>query len=335
MFDKRILAVYDSEGNYAYRLMEYLSVREGLPFEVHAFTGKESFLAFAKDAQIECLLIAESLFEKWGEEVQAAHTIILNESGKLPDNQIHQINKYQACSAILKEIMEYYTGQQASDLKPIRTSAKHMKVIGLYTPVKRALQTTFSLSLGQLIARNHKTLYLNFEYFSGMDKILQRDFQTDITDLMYFYECAREKMLYKLESMVENVGGLYFIPPVDAYPELQKIPGEKWIELFEEIGAVSDYEYLLLDLTEGVDNLFSILRACDKVYTLTREDTLAIAKMEQYEAMLKQLEYEDISVKTKHWKLPIFKELPIRFDDMTYGELAGYIKNVVLEDLYE
>ena len=58
---------------------------------------------------------------------------------------------------------------------------------------------------------------------------------------------------------------------------------EEWIQLIREIEKGSDYEYLILDLSDAVQGLFDILRLCDVVYTLSRDDGFAMAKIKQYE----------------------------------------------------
>ena len=86
-------------------------------------------------------------------------------------------------------------------------------------------------------------------------------------------------------------------------------------------------------MTEGVLDLWDVLRSCDRVYTISRDDGLAKAKIEQYERALEAMDYGDISAKTTKWKLPIFQELPARFEELTYGELAAYIKRQVFPEL--
>lgn len=331
--DKKILAIFDCEENYAYRLMDFIGEKINLPFEVYVFTNEEKFYSCIRIKEIECLLISESAYKEEVETLKIPHIIILSESGKNLNKTLHHINKYQSSENILHEIMEYYTDRSEAVPATFRTGLKKMQVIGIYSPIKRCLQTTFSLTFGQMLARKYKTLYLNFESYSGFSQMLSRSFHSDISDLMYYFECAREKLSYRLESIVETVNGLDFVPPAQLYQNLAGIKGEQWIDLFHEMERTTEYEFLLLDLTEGVLDLWDVLRSCDRVYTISRDDGLAKAKIEQYERALEAMDYGDISAKTTKWKLPIFQELPARFEELTYGELAAYIKRQVFPEL--
>ncbi len=332
--DKRILAIFDGEESYAYRLMDFISAKEKVPFEVHVFTKQDKFFSYAQENEIECLLLSENAYQKQIETLKIPHIIILSEGGTNLSKALCHINKYQSCENILKEIMTYYAKSVSEPEQVIRAINRKMHIIGIYTPVSRCLQTTFSLTLGQMLAKNHKTLYLNFEAYSGFSRMLSREFKSNISDLAYYFSCAREKLFYQLESMVENIGGLDFIGPAEIYTNLSDIRGTQWIDLFHEIEKISDYEYLILDLSDCLMDLWEVLQSCDVIYTIIRDDQLALAKVEQYEKALESMKYEDITAKTKKWNLPIFKKLPLRFEELTYGELAGYIKTKVFPELF-
>ena len=333
--DKRILAVFDSEEEYAYRLMEFISRKTNLPFEIYVFTEESKFYSCAGNQDIECLLISESVYKKEVDTLKIPHIIILSESGENLNKALHHINKYQSSENIFHQIMEYYTDKAENVPAVMGMKLNQMKIIGIYTPVGRCLQTTFSLTLGQMLAREKKVLYLNFEIYSGFSRMLCRNFDNDLSDLMYYFNCAREKLSYRLESIVETVNGLDFIPPTEIYQNLAGIRGEQWLDLFQEVEKTGKYEYLILDLTDGVMDLWEILRGCDYVYTITREDGLSAAKIEQYERILKKVGYEDISTRTIKWKLPVFRQLPVRFEELTYGELAAFIKSNVFPELFK
>ena len=110
--------------------------------------------------------------------------------------------------------------------------------------------------------------------------------------------------------------------------------GHRYVgKLFQEIEKNSEYEYLILDLTDSIMDLWEVLKGCDYIYTISRDDGLSMAKIEQYERVLEQMEYGEITARTTKWRLPIFKQLPRQFEELTYGELAKYIRSKVFPDL--
>ncbi|WP_342757863.1 hypothetical protein [Kineothrix sedimenti] len=332
--DQKVLAVCDKEEKYLYRLVECLENRELLPFSICAFTNERALRKFSSKTKIELLLIAESLYEEDLKGLPIEHILILNESGNEAGDGIKNINKYQSAEGIFREIMEScMENVQAASTR--RLSGNPMKIIGNYTPIRRCLQTTFSLTMGQILAKKHKVLYMNFENYSGLSYLLNREFNVDISDVLYYFNCEREKLAYRLAGMVQSINGMDFIPPVVSYQDLSGVTGEQWLHLFQEVEAASSYEYLILDLSEQMHGLFNILRQCFKVYTITREDGFAAAKMKQYEAMLSMTEYMDVAAKTKKWNLPVFHRLPDGLEQLTHGELACFVKKIVEEDIYE
>ena len=71
--------------------------------------------------------------------------------------------------------------------------------------------------------------------------------------------------------------------------------------------------------------LFEILNLCHKVYTIAREDSKALQKMNRYEQLLSLMEYEDVKVKTTKCHLPLFRKLPSEVESFSKGELAEYV----------
>lgn len=187
--------------------------------------------------------------------------------------------------------------------------------------------------MGQLLARKHKVLYLNFENCSGLARMLQREFQTDLSDLIYFLHNGDGRFPYHLEGMAQKLNGLDFIPPAFSGQDLAKVEKSEWLALFGELEQYGLYEYVILDLSEGIQGLFDILQVCTKVYTIVREDSFAQAKQEQYEELLRCLDCADVLESTRKCRLPLFRSLPGRLEDLTRGELATLVAELIEEDL--
>lgn len=331
---KNILALCDTEQEYASHFMDYLhrpAVMESFPFEVRLFTDRKSMERFGKGGEAAFLLIAQSLYEE-REKWEADRILVLAEDMAGPPD-VPWIGKYQPMEAVVRRIIELsvQTGMLPPASGPGRTG--DVKLIGVYSPVGRCLQTTFSFTLGQLLARKHKVLYLNFECFSGLGHLLRREFGTDLSDLIYFIHNKDGRFPYRLEGMAQKMNGMDFIPPVFSCMDLGQVEKEEWLALLDELEGCGMYEYILLDLTESIRGLFDLLKRCSRIYTIVKEDGFAQAKQEHYEELLRCMELEDILEKTRKCRLPVFRALPPDLASLTHGELAGVVGKLIGEDL--
>lgn len=331
---QKIFAVCDLEEAYAFRMAEYIMEKVPIPYMLHLFTKTEELRIFLEKNEIFILLIGESAIQELKIKLDIPNVFVLQESGQETDKDYQYIDKFQSPEQIIRNLVEYMTELESWE-EDKKAQKLRLKIIGVYSPVRRCLQTSFALTMGQLLAREHKVLYLNFECYSGFNQMLHKEFPEDMLDMLYYFKCAREKLSIRLGSIVQNINGLDFIPPGQASLDMQGISGEKWLELLETLEKISDYEYLILDLTDGMNGLFELLSHCYKIYTITKDDGFAMAKMQQYEQILQLNELHDIAGKTVKCRFPFFERLPSDLTLMTHGELAGYVKAIIQEDLYE
>lgn len=333
---RKIMAICDIEEGYAFRMAEYILEKVRLPYKLHLFTAASELEKFAAREEIAVLLIAESALKLLRQEYirqQVKQVFVLQESEHREQNDLCYISKYQSPERVIQLIIESIADFEDWEIKETAKDTD-VKIIGLYSPVRRCLQTSFALSLGQILSRDYKVLYLNFEICSGLARLLNREFTADIMDAMYYFRTAREKFSLRMSSIVQNTGGLDYIPPVQYSLGLKEVTGIQWLEFCGDVAVIGQYEYIILDLNEGVNGLFDILKNCYKIYTITREDSFAEAKMEQYEQVLKFNGLEEIAQKTVKCRFPMFRELPADLERMTQGELAAYVRSIIKEDIY-
>ena len=280
----KIMAICDTEEGYAFRMAEYILEKVKLPYTLHLFTAVEELKKFAGREEIEILLIAENAWRMIREEFvrsQVAQMFVLQESEQAEQDEICRIDKYQSPEKVVQKMLDVMADKGEWKDFPQATDTE-VKMIGIYSPVKRCLQTSFALTLGQLLAKEHRTLYLNFEMYSGLGELLRREYQTDILDLMYYFQNAREKLALRLPAMIQSAGGLDYIPPMQYALGIREVPGEQWLALCRDMAVIGEYEYLILDLDDGIDGLFDLLKNCQKIYTITRDDPFAMAKLRQF-----------------------------------------------------
>lgn len=328
---KPIMAICDGQEGYADRLISLFQKKKELPFEIHGFTKEENLQEFCEKNKIALLLISEPDYRQELREKAIDKILVLQEgTGSLPED-VATVNKFQPAGMLYRDIMRVYG--EGDNVVPFRKSArKKIQLIGVYSPLHCCMQTTFALAAGEILAKHKRTLYLNFECFSGFETLFGRRFDGNLTDVLYYYDCAREKLSYKLESIVQKKGELYFIPPAAAYEEFQDRKEEEWLPFIMEVAKAGGYEAVVLDLTEQVRGLYGLLSACDRIYTMMRQDRMAKAKMAQYELMLEKEDYREIREKTEKCRLPFLKNLSAGAACLGPGEMADYAKKRLRED---
>lgn len=327
---KDILVLCDKEEEYAGLMTEYLKLHKELPWEIHTYTEVETLLQKERKANIALLVVAESVFAEEIKVLNPGKLIILNESGVIREKGIENINKYQQADMVLKGLLEAYTDIASGQLPRLAEGYK-TKVIGIYSPVRRCHQTTFSLTMGQLLAEEKRTLYLNFEHYAGIRELLPDMQIKDMADLLYFLNADKEKFQLRMQSMLQRKGSLDYIPPMKSGQNLLDVTANDWLRLLQNITEWGEYEYVILDLSESMQGLFDILRVCTKVFTLTQEDHVAQCKLMQYEEVLRLYEYEDVLDKTCKCTLPNISRIPGEIEQYTKGELAKYVRKQLWE----
>ncbi len=325
-----ILAVCDSEAGYACGLTNYLNTRKGFPFEFQMFTSTENLYDFACTHSLSLALIAGKDYRKMKKRPPVDRLILLQDEKKDWEMEEKSLWKYQSCEKLTRELLDWIADEGILG-RPM-ADGKEMKLVGIYSPVGRCLKTSFSFVLGQLLGKKHKVLYINLESYSGLGKLLKKDFMTDMSELMYYMQNTPDKFAYRLGSMVEKAGSLDILPPFGSYLDFVSVSKEEWIQLLKEIERGSDYEYVLLDLSDAIQGLFDVLRLCNLIYTLDREDGVAMAKIEQYKEILRKSSYEDIWKKTRQCSIPRIMNLPTDLMQLTFTELAEFVRERMEKD---
>lgn len=321
------LAICDPDEKYLEKLQQNLINKASFPFLVSIFGTITELRSANEKTPFELLLVAEEVFQVIDKETFSGMVILLQDKGEIKGNADGVIQKYQSAEAIRKKILELYADWNGS-VKEQGKRQRELELIGVYSPLCRCIQTSFSFLLGQFLAKDKSVLYLNFEPFSGLSGLLGREEEKDLTDLVYYLENGRDRFLYKLESMVSDINGLNYIAPAYSYMDIAAVKTEEWIRLLEGLQECGTYDVVILDLSELVQGLPEVLRKCSYIYTLNREDGIAAHQMKEYEDLLTRQEYQDVISKTKKLEVQIFNSLPSTLEEMRYGELAEYVRKI-------
>jgi len=325
-----IMALCDTEEEYAQLMTEFLKRHRDLPWEIHMYTDIMELMRTETKGALAMLVVSEGAYREELKALQPSCMVVLNESGIVRWDKVHHINKYQQADNVLKELLEVYV-EIAEEQMPRLQAEFGTRFVGIYSPVRRCMQTSFALTMSQMLAREHPTLYLNFEHYAGITELIPDKQTRDMSDLLYFLSGEQDKFRLRMQTMIQRKGELDYIPPMKVGQNLLGITAAEWLALLQRIGELGCYEYVVLDLSESMQGLFDILRMCIRVFTLVKEDRIARSKLLQYEQLLELYEYEDVLKKTRKCKPPQIRRLPDELEQYTRGELAEYVRSELVE----
>jgi hypothetical protein len=329
-----ILAIYDLESGYADSLMQYIHQKQNMPFKTVAFTNKNALYEYLKEHHIDILLISVTDMEKELED-EDIEKIILLSNGKIFSEYIGyaSIYKYQSSERIIREVLDYFV--EVHNCENIVTNiSQSVEIVAVYSPVKRIGQTILSLTLGQILANDFTTLYINMEEFSAFDKIFHQSYEGDLSDLMYFYKQSPDILPIKLKAIVNTIHKLDYIPPLVYSKDLRNIDTGGWVELIKSVAATGMYEKIVIDLSSVVADVFSILDICSKVYMPTINDMVSSMKISAFEEYLVRSENSEIIdkiIKVNMPRLHMDIEDESFLDRYLWNEFGDYVRSILKE----
>lgn len=333
-----ILAICDPDETYLRRLDSYLREHLTLPLSIIDFTDASYLESFSAKEEIAILIIAEAEFHKIDttrytsvlilretpDAVLEAETLSGTEEGMGRPRTIRRVFKYQPASRVVEEVCDICTDETLGLDVYARVLSGRCRLIGYYSPVKRALQTTLALTTAMLLAKDKKALYLSMEPWPCA-ALTAKEGQGTLMDLLYYHDCNPERLMPLLARMTCTIGTLHYIPANRSYLQLAEVTGQEWRRLIKALCEKTDLDYLLLDLSETVQELPLLLSMCHRIYTVTERGLYAAARVSAYRAVTGASEEAGILDRTTFAELPVFKHLPQVPEDYPSGALASHI----------
>ena len=86
--------------------------------------------------------------------------------------------------------------------------------------------------------------------------------------------------------------------------DLKEVSAGEWHQLLDAVLKETIYENVVLDLSESVQGLISILERCDVIYLPVLEENYALAKLAQFEEELQRQQAEGILRKVNRFTVP-------------------------------
>lgn len=290
----RSLVICDQEEGYAAAFAIFLMKKKELAFQVQVCNGLSQVQAILRDHPIDILLINGNYPANERKGLGAGNVFILAESGKTETNSDETaVYKYQSGEALLAEIIRKCSEEETGDLYFRRVKTKDFQIIGIFSPVHRSGRTGYGLRLGQEIAVSRNVLYLNMEIYGGIGGHFPEGGHT-LGDVLYYLRQEKRNLGVILTTLVEHMGAMDYLLPVKVSEDIKVVTLEEWIGMLRQIEEQSIYDVLILDLDEGLRNVYGLLRICTEIHVPVIKDPLAEAKLLQMEEELHLLGFDDV-----------------------------------------
>lgn len=304
----KILAICDSEINYARRLMEAFAEMQPAIFQIYVFSGIESLELFLKDHKVEILLISDCFPWERLKKYPIRKILKLTEQEfSAKSGEKDRIFKYQPGSKIHKQLLHYYADAPGTESEGFHHEHA-MELIGIYSPLGRCGKTGFAVSAAKRIACTRKTLLLNLESYSAFGGEEMQEGCWDLSDLIYFLRQGKKTFLYKLGSMIQSMEELDYIVPMKFPGDLRSVDTSEWKELFQLLREQSFYQVVVIDFGHEINGIEMLLDECFHIYMPVLQDFVSQRKMENFERILQEKNFERILDKTEKIMIPEGKE---------------------------
>ena len=280
----RNLVVCDTEEEYAKALAMFFMRKKELMLQVHVCSSVGHAEALGKELRADILLAAAECAGEVQEKVRAEKVFVLSTGRKSAEKAEYlALYKYQSgekmLSCIIQECAELF---DAEDMSQGMSGNKKQKIIGVFSPVHRIGKTEYALKLGEKLAETENVLYLNLEVFAGIGGHFKQEGQT-LADVLYYARQEKGNLGLMLTTLVCHRGNLDYVLPVPISEDLKEVHGSEWALLVNKILEQSIYETIVLDIGDGIPELYQLLKSCAEVHMPVLEDDYSKAKLLQFE----------------------------------------------------
>lgn len=292
---REALVICDKEEAYAKAFATYLLRKRDLPFQVQVCTDPEQVRSIQEKDRIAVLIIHDAFPARIRQELDAEIIFLLTESGD-PKKQAREQPLYRLCPAgqILARIMEEWSRRQEGSAGMFwRDGKQKVQVTGIFSPVHRSGRTSYAIQYGKRLASSSHVLYLNLELYGGSGGIFPQEGNT-LGDALYYSRQEGKNLGWMLASLVNHMGDLDYLLPVRVSEDVKKVPVNDWKNLIRQISEEGMYDVVVLDIDEGIQDCYELLRICTEIHVPVLSDELAGAKLAQMEEELLLLGYEDV-----------------------------------------
>lgn len=305
---KRIISILDTDNLYAKRLSDYLELHSQMEYTLTSFTDIEQFILFNASNHSFVLIVNESLcgdlFDFGLDCLDYTNLFVISESSTCDKYEFNGYKfktffKYQSAKSLTQSFFSFIDDKKATseNVQPF-TNLSHDKnsvieekatIVGVYSPIKRSGRTSFSVATSLALSIEHPCLLISFDenatdYFSdSVDVSLHNESYKDksTAGLIYSYLDNKNTFVSKIHLHTHSYGNLRYSTPASISKDLRLLESDTICGFLSALSE-SDFKYVIIDFGDTLCDIYSALSFCDVIFTPTIDDSLSIAKYNNF-----------------------------------------------------
>lgn len=239
------------------------------------------------------------------------------------------LSPYQPADRLLREIYAIALEKEIC-LPGAICELSDKEIVAVCSPHGYDFQTGFCLIYGSLQAQTKRTLYMNFQYYSGY---LSSEESLHLGAFLYEIRVSGKSMNFCLPKYVKRFGNLEYIAPVSEPMDIEDLQGKDFTLLIQRLLQESDYELLVLDLPVSPKLLRAAYACCSRMYSLQWEGAVYDQSQSR---LLEDLDLKADGASDGKFQIVHMPKISgsIRMDatmneELLFGEMADFIRNNV------
>ena len=323
---KRMIAICDRNERFVRKFSEYLASQEAFPLEVAAFSDPGALNEAKFSEPPELILVSEELAALAAGCSPGAKVCLLCDE-KEPDDE-ERIWRFQSRDALMEDLLRQLPKTAAPVPAPAPLGSFGTELVGVWSPLGRCGKTFFAVTLGEILAERNRTLYINMEDHPALSLLGEDGWHTDLSDLIYQYRIAPDKVMARLPSCVRHFDRLEYIPPALSPGDLAGISGEEWGGFLSLLSAEGGYASIILDLGSRSGAVPEITGLCSRLYVPVLDDPVSAAKLALFREIAEEDARQPFADKITYVHVPELPagSLPVTGSQLSRGRIGSYIR---------
>lgn len=204
-------------------------------------------------------------------------------------------------------------------------------VITVYSPVNRCGKTSLAVILTELLNQREQALMVCMDHYSGIFSGEDQNLSELIYHLSGGNNLRTEETVFtdftEYEDYVKIWEGLSYISVPKTVSDLAQISSDHLCRLIDMLKYRSRYRYLVMDLSEGMENIHKVLEQSDCIFMPVLDDCISRCKIEMFD------QYMQSVMEAEKWKRLSARihriQLPLSFET---EDIANYYRELIWSD---